>query len=474
MKTMAKKNKSDKGSERKRLVCDLRGTIYELKNKLSEGGQGVVCHTQFPNVLVKVSKFPKEDPRSKAWFDHLQWVSRQPLDGLKIARPQALIDKPRHGYVMELMDGLEPLQHLLGLSLEASKSGNGPHFFIESGGLSRRLRLLTALARTLAELHGRGLAYGDLAPGNVFVSRSREHAEVWLIDSDNISVLSREGGQKIYTPEYGAPEIIRGISGIDSLTDSWSFGVIAFQLLTLQHPLIGDIVSDGDPDDEERALKGELPWIDDPDDDSNRASSGIHRDWVLTKELQRLCHQCFGPGRNTPEARPTMSEWRAAFEAAATRVMNCSHCGSGFYFNRDSECNFCDHVQEDAEHVLMLHYLYTPVSEEEQQAGLTEWIKTGHVQVLGREPLELRASPVGTTSHAESELVCTLTMKKDDGLYIEPVAGVAVALQSQKSQESKILTKRMRLKETSRRGDTYMLHLSDSADTPHYAWRFKW
>ena len=131
MKTMGKKNKSDKDGGRKRLVCDLRGTIYELKNKLSEGGQGVVCHTQFPNVLVKVSKFPKEDPRSKAWFDHIQWVSRQPLDGLKIARPQALIDKPRHGYVMELMDGLEPLQHLLGLSQEAAKNGNGPDFFID-------------------------------------------------------------------------------------------------------------------------------------------------------------------------------------------------------------------------------------------------------------------------------------------------------------------------------------------------------
>jgi hypothetical protein len=220
-------------------------------------------------------------------------------------------------------------------------------------------------------------------------------------------------------------------------------------------------------------MKGELPWIDDPDDDSNRASSGIPRDWVLTKELQRLCHQCFGPGRNTPEARPTMSEWRAAFEAAAARVMNCSGCGSGFYLNRDSECNFCDHVQEDAQHVLMLHYLYTPVSEEGRQAGLTEWIKTGHVQVLGREPLELRASPVGTTSYAESDLVCTLTMKENDGLYIEPVAGVAVALQSQKSQETKILTKRMSLKETSRRGDTYMLHLSDS-NALHYAWRFKW
>ena len=82
---MGKKNKRDKDGERKRLVCDLRGTIYELKSKLSEGGQGVVCRTQFPNVLVKVSKFPKEDSRSKTWFDHLQWVSWQSLDCLKIA-----------------------------------------------------------------------------------------------------------------------------------------------------------------------------------------------------------------------------------------------------------------------------------------------------------------------------------------------------------------------------------------------------
>ncbi len=469
---MGKKNKSEKGSDSKRLVYDRQGTVYELKDKLSEGGQGVVCYTQFPNVLVKVSRFPQGSPHSKAWFDHLRWVSHLPLDDLKIARPQALIIKPRHGYVMELMDGLEPLQRLLGMSLEAARNGNGASFFIESGGLSRRLRLLTALARTLAELHGRGLAYGDLAPGNVFVSRSLEHAEVWLIDSDNISVLSRAGGQKIYTPEYGAPEIIRGVSGIDSLTDSWSFGVIAYQLLTLQHPLKGDLVSDGDPEDEERALRGELPWIDDPDDDSNRASSGILRDRVFTKGLQRLCHQSFGPGRNTPEGRPTMSEWRTALEAAAAKVMSCSNCKSGFYLNRERECPFCDHVEAEAAHLPMSHYLYAPVSDEERQAGLTPWIKTGHLQVLGQEPMELRASPVGTASYGESEPVCTLTMK-EDGLYIEPVIGAAVALQSQKSQETKILAKRMRLKETSRRGESYMLHLADS-DGPHYAWRFKW
>lgn len=49
----------------------------------------------------------------------------------------------------------------------------GAEGFLRTGGLHRRLRLLAKLARTLAKLHGRGLAYGDLSPANIFVSKDR-------------------------------------------------------------------------------------------------------------------------------------------------------------------------------------------------------------------------------------------------------------------------------------------------------------
>ena len=101
------------------------------------------------------------------------------------------------------MDGLVSLSEVLEESVTAMHDGRGLRGFIDSGGLAKRLRLLERLCATLSKLHGRGLAYGDLSPGNIFVSRSKEHAEVWLIDCDNISLLSREGGQKIYTPDYG-------------------------------------------------------------------------------------------------------------------------------------------------------------------------------------------------------------------------------------------------------------------------------
>lgn len=98
----------------------------------------MVCTTQYPNVLVKVSKRPSSDPRTQSWHSHIQWISRQALEGLHIAAPRALIVKPRLGYVMELMDGLESLKPILDKSLQAMQGGYGLKGFMDSGGVSIR------------------------------------------------------------------------------------------------------------------------------------------------------------------------------------------------------------------------------------------------------------------------------------------------------------------------------------------------
>jgi DNA-binding helix-hairpin-helix protein with protein kinase domain len=472
------KDKNSKAARHgNRVVHDRQGTAYELTGKLAEGGQGFVWQTQVKNVLVKIGRHPVEDPRTKAWFDHVQWVSRLPLDALKIARPQTLIVHTEWGYVMELMDGLVPLTGLLEESFAAMRDGRGLQGYIDSGGLAKRLRLLEGLCSTLAKLHGRGLAYGDLSPANIFVSRSKEHAEVWLIDCDNISLLSREGGQKIYSDGYGAPEILRGESGINSLTDSWSVGVIAFELLVLLHPLKGDFVNDGEPDIETSALMGGAPWVDDLDDDLNRSSTGLPRELVLTKELQGLFQRCFGAGRIDAGARPTLAEWRAGFEAAAAMLMTCGDgdgCGSSFYYNRARECPFCDRIQDENTHLLMSHYVYAPLSDLEKAefGDQSPWISTKQRMICGKETVELRDSPVGSVLYAESAPVCSLTLN-EVGLHIEPAPGRQVALQSQRTKDVHILDRKKRLNAAIRRGDYYMLHLSDS-DGMHDAWRFKW
>ena len=135
-------NKPDQ-KKAKRVVRDTDGVEYELVERLGEGGQGVVYRTRHPGVLLKLSRRPLADPRVQAWFRHVSWVARQGLEGLHIAAPVALIDSQHNpGYVMELMDGLDPLSAMLEQSMQAVQEGNGLDVYKSSGGVARRVRLL--------------------------------------------------------------------------------------------------------------------------------------------------------------------------------------------------------------------------------------------------------------------------------------------------------------------------------------------
>ena len=469
-------NDSDKQAGN-RTVWDSKGTSYDLTGKIGEGAQGMVCTTQYPGVLVKVSKRATKDPRTADWFKHISWIARQPLDGLHVARPQSLIVKPRLGYVMELMDGLEPMKMMLESSLTGLREGRGIATYLDSGGMSRRIRVLGKLARSLASLHGRALAYGDLSPTNVFVSKAHEFSEVWLIDCDNLSVLSREGGQKVYTPDYGAPEILRGESGINTLTDSWSFAVIAFQLLTMLHPLKGELVDDGEPEIEDAALHGEFPWIDHPEDKRNQTSAGLPRDQILTKRLRGYFEQCFNTGLSDPEARPSLAAWAEAFEAASALMTRCdpdTGCGNSFLFNARRECPFCGHVQAAERALLLQHYVHAPLSELGEDAQeQDQWLRTSDLQLIAfGETAEIRSSPVGSATYAESPVVCRLELSKD-GLWVEPISSVPLVLQREKNQKTEQVRRRTLLKSEWKQESKFALHIG-STDKLHTAWRFVW
>ena len=97
-----------------------------------------------------------------------------------------------------------------------------------------------------------------------------------------------EGGNAVYTPHYGAPEIVQGRDQSRPRTDCWAFAVMAFGTLALCHPFIGKKVlepvndeggwdaepaaDDAPADLYEQAYAGYLPFIDDDDDDTNAAA----------------------------------------------------------------------------------------------------------------------------------------------------------------------------------------------------------
>ena len=264
-------------------------------------------------------------------------VGRLPLEGLAVARPLEQLRPPDTGYLMELFTGMTPIRSLLH---PPKGTGSVAEWYFRGGGLRRRLRVLARVAEVLSELHGRGLVYTDLSPNNVFVSESSDAGEVRLIDTDNVHPATSRG-QSIWTPRYGAPEVVRSTGLPSSLGDAWTFAVIAFETLSLVHPLLGDEVQYGEPEMEERALEGRLPWIDAEDDDRNRSSDGIPREIVLSPRLREDFGRAFGPGRLDPEARPGLARWAERLHAAADRTVTCPECSGSYFCDRD-RCSWCD------------------------------------------------------------------------------------------------------------------------------------
>lgn len=322
-------------------VTSIRGVRYALGRELGRGGQGAVFAVADERLAVKLLE-EQSPQRRERLRDQLAMVARLPLDGLAVARPVDQLRPPHAGYVMELFTGMVPLGSLL---RPPRGAGGVTQWYADGGSLGRRLRLLAHVAEAVSALHGRGLVYTDLSPNNVFVSKSTDDHEVRLIDVDNLHAATTTG-RSVYTPRYGAPEVVRQTGLPSTLADAYAFAVLAFETLALVHPLLGDAVRDGEPELEEKALRGEVPWIDAPTDDSNRSSDGIPRELVVSRVLRQDFQRAFGPGLSSPAERPGLTTWAEHLHSAADRAVVCPSC-SGSYYVTHRACPWCETSQPD-------------------------------------------------------------------------------------------------------------------------------
>nr|WP_236249250.1 protein kinase [Pseudomonas cichorii] len=470
--------------QKQRMVQDSKGSVYELTSELSSGGQGIVYRTQYPKALIKGFTNKDEQARHR-WRAHIEWLSRQDLAGLKLARPLVLLAEPRCGYVMELMDGLVPLQGLLDSFVNAEDEA--AEDYMRQGGLRRRTRILGQLARTLNQLHGRGMLYGDLSPNNIFVSDDPAYAETWLIDCDNIS-LDSHSVLTMHTVDYGAPEVVRGDALLSSLTDCWSFAVIAYQLLTHNHPFKGESVSEGEPEVEDAALRGEHPWINDSRDDSNSCFINLPLQLLEHSKLPQLFSRCFEVGRTNPYERPAMAEWLEALVEVDERMYCCAGCGSTSLLPvdlreaDDAECFFCEALV-DSRLVLFEEFIVLSAEQEGGVETLDELVATGRKVWLqpGREVELKRLLPTFSYDRWPADHVRIEYSDKGLGIYPLPES----QLQLQCGETIKPLPRYQGLKESLRgkNEEPFLIHVGEPAKSGHkdsglrsskVVWQFRW
>jgi DNA-binding helix-hairpin-helix protein with protein kinase domain len=320
-----------------RQVVDGNDRIYTLTERIGEGGQGVVFRVKEGGVAVKIINSTGANSAAKL-RKRLRAVRCLDLKGLPVVLPERLLQGPSVGYTMKLVDGFAPLMSLM---RPPANCDSVPAWHLESGGLRGRLERLALLADALCRLHSRGVAYGDPSPANVLVTGQGKVPKIFLIDSDNLCVDGLAGAPTVFTNGYGAPELVTGRSGCNSLTDAHAFAIMVAQALMLRHPFVGDMVEDGEVELEEAAFRGDLPWIGHSTDERNRTSGGIPLEWVATPRIRLLFTQCFERGLSDASSRPGMTSWRAALGEALDGLVDCAHCGGGFHSGETTNCPWC-------------------------------------------------------------------------------------------------------------------------------------
>jgi eukaryotic-like serine/threonine-protein kinase len=210
---------------------------YVIERKIGEGGFGAVFRATHPTI----GKLAAIKVLSRKFSGDPEVVSRFTAEARAVnqIRHRNIIDifsfgkleDGRSYYVMELLDG-QPLDALL------EQTGGLP--------MADALPILRGIARALDAAHEKGIAHRDLKPENVFLSKDAEgRVHPKLLDfgiakliGDESSMHRTRTGAPIGTPYYMSPEQCRA-QPVDHRTDVYSFGIVAYQLLTGKLPFEG-------------------------------------------------------------------------------------------------------------------------------------------------------------------------------------------------------------------------------------------
>jgi eukaryotic-like serine/threonine-protein kinase len=158
---------------------------------------------------------------------------------LRFRAERQILAALNHPNIARLLDGGTTEDGVLYLAMEYVE-GEPVDSYCDARGLSvrDRLELFTTVAEAVHFAHRNLVVHRDLKPSNILVSAA---GEVKLLDFGIAKLLADGGplalrlqtrtGRTWMTPEYAAPEQLRGES-VTTATDVYQLGVVLYELLT--------------------------------------------------------------------------------------------------------------------------------------------------------------------------------------------------------------------------------------------------
>ena len=208
------------------------GDSFQVERLLGRGGMGSVYLAREPSLdrLVAIKVLPPERAQSP---DLRERFRREARTAAQLSHPNIVPlltfgeDDGLMYFVMGYVEG-EPL------SARVQREGR-----LQTG---EAVRVLSELAEALGYAHGRGVVHRDIKPENILLEQPK--AVVRLTDFgvakglSSSSALTTEGAV-IGTPHYMSPEQASGRADVDTRSDIYSMGALAFTLFTGRPPFLG-------------------------------------------------------------------------------------------------------------------------------------------------------------------------------------------------------------------------------------------
>jgi serine/threonine-protein kinase len=216
---------------------------YRLEARLGQGGMGAIWRAehlvlQAPVAVKLIDRDAVPDEDTLARF------LREAKAAATLRSPHVVqiidygVEGPVPFMVMELLEGETLAQRLKRLRR-----------------LSRQetARVLTHIGRAVGRAHEANIVHRDLKPENVFLVKNEDEEIAKVLDFGVAKVeqaaLGPEGtrtrtGSILGTPYYMSPEQAQGNKAVDTRSDLWSLGVIAFECLTGRRPFYSDGLGD--------------------------------------------------------------------------------------------------------------------------------------------------------------------------------------------------------------------------------------
>jgi tRNA A-37 threonylcarbamoyl transferase component Bud32 len=212
---------------------DVIGSRYVVEGQLGRGGMGRVMRVRHQVLgkafALKLIKAPiATDPRIREMF----------------YREARLASALTHDNICSIVDfGQDPSFGLF-MVMELL-DGQTVHSRLKTGGrLAPKVAcdIMWQAADALRYIHGRAILHGDIKTENIFLVRSAaSRRSVKLLDFGLARPdLGRGAGSVDGTPEYLAPERIRG-EPASTASDIYALGIVFYELLTGKLPFTGDM-----------------------------------------------------------------------------------------------------------------------------------------------------------------------------------------------------------------------------------------